>query len=93
MEVISISTSCNPESDTDAILQLKKAEAKRANARARKAASRERIMNDPDRKKEALKRNRMHFKTHYENKLKEIKEVESSVSEHIVPARKKWDQA
>ena len=92
MATVSISTNSESNDET-ALLFLKNAEAKRENARLRKAKSRQLIMNDPERKQAALENARAHFKTHYHNKLK-LEEAESTITtEGIGSARQKWDQA
>jgi hypothetical protein len=84
---------CNHKNvEEQAALKLKRAEEHRANARKRKAESRKRIMEDPERKAIALENARRHFKTHYNKTLNE-NAVKSLITERVVPARQKWDQA
>ena len=68
---------------------------KKAAANERKKASRLRIMADPKRKKDALKKNRKYSKKYYSQHKKKIatQEYDMMKSEHLEPARKKWDQA
>ena len=66
-------------------------EKKRASARQRKAASRARIMNDPNTKKAALEAGRIHSQTY--NKKNKKEKLDTLITEDIEPARKKWDKA